>query len=314
MSDSPVREEAARWFQRRVAGGLDASEERRFEAWLRADPVHAQEYRALERIWSRLDELPLQAGGFAPPRRPRAVAMRWAACASFAVVAAVAVAWAYRWHAAQPLFAVAYATGVAERARAALPDGSRIELGAQSRLRVTFYRDRRESALDAGEAYFIVARDVSRPYAVLSGVTTVRVTGTRFSVRRTDDATQVALDEGSIEVANAGGEPQKLVAPAAVRSDAGGLHVLAPADVERLTAWHRGQLVFHDEPLAEVARELSRYRRAPVHVADADAGALRVTGIAFLDRPDAFIDGLAAALPVALERGADGAVTVRAAP
>lgn len=313
-NESPIRQEAARWFQHRIAGDCSAEDEARFAAWLRADAAHAGEYRALEKLWTRLGELPLAAEPASAAIVRRGFPLRWAASAAFAAVAAVTVLLGYRWYVVQPVFTASYATHAAERARADLPDGSKIELSAQSRLRVVFYRDRRESTLESGEAYFTVARDVGQPFRVHAGKTSVRVTGTRFSVRLVDDAAFIALEEGAVEVSAPGAALANLVAPAALESNANGLKPLAAADVERITGWRRGQLIFHDEPLAAVVRELSRYRHAAVAVADAEVGSLKVTGIAFVDRPDTFIEGLATVLPVVVERSADGTVILRGAP
>lgn len=311
--DKAIRQEAARWFQRRIGGDCTPDEEARFHAWLKANPLHTHEYRALEKIWARLDELPLDPE--MPPGRPgRRGFLRAAASAALVVVVATTAVFGYRWHIAQPLYAAHYETRAGERAHVDLPDGSKLELGVRTRLGVTFYRDRREVVLEAGEAYFSVAHDASHPFRVQAGGASVLVTGTRFAVRFVEQAALVALDEGAIEFSATGAETARLAAPAAARSDGNGIGILAAAEVDRLTGWRRGQLVFHDQPLAEVAGEISRYRQKPVTVADAGTAALKVTGIAFVEKPDAFLDGLAGVLPVALERAADGAIVIRALP
>jgi transmembrane sensor len=310
--DNPIRQEAARWFQSRVGVDPAPEDEARFQAWLRADPAHAREYRALERLWSRLDELPRQAP---PPRwRARAPFLRHAASAVLVLVAAIALGAGYRWHQAQPVFTASYETQAGERARTSLPDGSQVELAAGSRLQVVFYRNRRETALATGEAYFAVAKDAQRPFSVEAGGAKVRVTGTKFSVRFVGGSADVALEEGSIELTAPDGAMARLSAPAAARAGVGGVAMLGATEVERLTGWRRGQLVFHDQPLADVVRELSRYRRAPVAVASSDVGALKVTGVALAERPDAFLEGLANVLPVVLERSADGSIALHPAP
>lgn len=310
--DNSIRQEAARWFQRRVGGDSTPGEEALFEAWRRADPARAREYQALEKMWTRLDELPLERQ--LPGCAGRRGFMRAAASVALAVVLATAVVLGYRWHVAQPGYVAQYETRPGERAHVDLPDGSKLELGVRTRLGVAFYRDRREVVLQAGEAYFSVARDASHPFRVQAGGASVLVTGTRFAVRFVDQAALVALDEGSIEFSAPGAKTARMAAPAAARSDGRAIEMLAAAEVDRLTGWRRGQLVFHDQPLAEVAIELSRYRSQPVTVGDPAAAAMKVTGIAFVERPDAFIDGLAGVLPVSLERAVDGTIAIRALP
>lgn len=51
------REAAAYWFTRMRSADLTDTEYTTFEQWFRADPVHRQEYRLLERVWSMAGEL-----------------------------------------------------------------------------------------------------------------------------------------------------------------------------------------------------------------------------------------------------------------
>ncbi|MGH8447147.1 MAG: hypothetical protein ACREVL_17905, partial [Solimonas sp.] len=71
-----------------------------------------------------------------------------------------------------------------------------------------------------------------------------------------------------------------------------------------------GRLVFDRTPLREVLAELQRYRTAPLRLADAQIGGLRVSGVFAVDRGDALLDLLPRILPVTVERAADGSVRV----
>ena len=81
-----------------------------------------------------------------------------------------------------------------------LEDGSRIELNARSRLRVTYSKSLRTVELYDGQALFQVAKDASRPFLVKSGEATVRAVGTQFDVYRKDDHTTVTVLEGRVAV------------------------------------------------------------------------------------------------------------------
>ncbi|MGB8692521.1 MAG: FecR domain-containing protein, partial [Steroidobacteraceae bacterium] len=55
------------------------------------------------------------------------------------------------------------------------------------------------------------------------------------------------------------------------------------------TAWLRRQIVFHDEPLEQVAAEFSRYTAKPIEIATPALRKLRISGVFATDDTDAFI-------------------------
>jgi transmembrane sensor len=93
-----------------------------------------------------------------------------------------------------------YTTDTAEQRTVTLEDGSRIELNARSRLRVTYSKSSRTVELYDGQALFQVAKDAARPFLVKSGEATVRAVGTQFDVHRKDDNTTVTVLEGRVAV------------------------------------------------------------------------------------------------------------------
>ncbi len=70
--------------------------------------------------------------------------------------------------------------------RKQLPDGTVVRLHPQAELRypAAFAADRREVEF-AGEAFFDVAKDASRPFSITSGKMKIQVVGTSFNVRAT---------------------------------------------------------------------------------------------------------------------------------
>lgn len=80
-----------------------------------------------------------------------------------------------------------------------LPDGSSVTLNRHSSLRYDkTFRSRRVRL--AGEAFFSVQRDPSRPFIVEVNAMTVRVLGTSFNVKQTDTQTEVVVKTGHVEV------------------------------------------------------------------------------------------------------------------
>jgi transmembrane sensor len=228
-----ILEEASAWFIEFRAGSQSGTSHTEFVHWLTRSPEHIRAYleisgtytqlpkpgaipedsvsallnRARARVQDGVTPLPEltstmlpAAGGRASAQPPRAVEMRrptlwrvWTLAATILVAIGAGAAW---FHAQRGL----YTTDTAEQRTVTLEDGSRIELNARSRLRVTYSKTVRTVELYDGQALFQVAKDASRPFLVKSGEATVRAVGTQFDVYRKDDHTTVTVLEGRVAV------------------------------------------------------------------------------------------------------------------
>lgn len=318
---SPAREEAAAWFARVRAGALDPAQQEALAHWRAASAANEHEYRALERIWDlagRMDPERLLALAEEAPRASARKPGRWrhaGAAMACALLLGVAVG-GYQWHRAQPVFAGEARTALGERKSVPLPDGSSVDVNTGTQLQVRYYRDRRVVELAAGEATFSVNPDAQRPFIVEAGSGSVKVTGTRFNVRRDGGEVAVAVLSGRVEVsgtAPGARAPAMLTAGLAVRVDgAGSVGEVRRTDVAALTAWRDGKLVFDDAPLAEVLRELSRYSAKPIRLADTRVGQMRLSSTFRVNDTDALLEALPRILPVQVGRLPDGSAEISA--
>lgn len=308
---APHDEAAARWALRRREG-LDADGRAALQAWLDADPRHAQAFAELEATLAQVARLPRHEverlrAGFVPRRPPRRLQH---AASAVVAVAAFGVAWTAwdRWS-MQPRFEQQYTTQRGEQLAVTLPDaaddGSRVRLDTATRLDVRLYRDRRELRLHDGRASFAVHHDTKRPFHVRAGTLDVVVTGTRFTVRLTRDGldagrTVVEVEQGRVLV-SAGDDaaPVELHAGQALAADAAGrpgpVHALAAA-----APWREGRISFDGVPLAQALAEFERYGPTGVVVRDPAVGALRVGGSWRVGDARLFADSLPELLPVRL--------------
>src|SRR6202034_3567232 len=94
-----------------------------------------------------------------------------------------------------------YVTVPGVRQEFALPDGSRITLGGDTKLVVRFAANVRTIKLDHGEAFFRVQHDPQRPFVVHAAGGTTTAVGTAFEVRQYANRVQVWVREGAVEVA-----------------------------------------------------------------------------------------------------------------
>ncbi|MBC3257825.1 FecR family protein [Pseudomonas paralactis] len=308
--DKRARDEAAQWFVRLQDGPLNAEERQRFDAWRAEQPEHQYEFDVLQGLWSATDLLSqprLQALCDAPAERPRrAAVLRYAVAAS---VVAIAVGLGLVSGLGQPKpYSAEFSTRVGEQRQVALPDGSVMDLNSRSVVAVHYEKGRRGIELKQGEAMFSVEHDASRPFVVAAGAGQVTVTGTRFDVRRDDEQTRVVVEAGTVKVQGQASTPiVTLTAGRGTHVDTQGQVAAAYAvNPEELTAWRTGKLVFNNATLAEVAREVSRYREQPLRVTTPAVGNLRLTSVFNANDTDALLKALPHILPVALRALPDG--------
>ncbi|MEN8641919.1 FecR family protein [Pseudomonas sichuanensis] len=306
----PVGEQAAAWFARVQDAPGDAELQAALQQWLAQDARHRDEYRRLTQLWRAAELIPrqrLQALCAPEPVRqlPRRRLLRQALAAGVAI-AALGLGWS-GWHYQRLNHQDTLQTALGERRQFDLPDGSQLQLNSGTRLSVDFSAGRRHVLLSQGEAMFIVAHDTSRPFVVSTAQGEVTVTGTRFDVRQDLASTRVAVEQGSVRVQGAGDGLAQLGAGQGSHIDAHG-KVAAPyaIDVDSLTAWRQGKLVFDNTPLSEVVVEVSRYRAQPLRVAPGKVAGLRLSSSFSTDDPDALLRALPSILPVAIKQHADG--------
>ena len=227
----------------------------------RADPLEGRDLPtpSLVELRSRQSGQPRSGRPARHSRRARTA--RWAVAAAAAAMILIAL----RVSVAPPgvddggLSASEFVTDQAEMVTASLDDGSVVRLAPESRLRVAPVAHRREVWLD-GEAFFAVARDSARPFAVRTRAGSVEVLGTRFDLRVVGDELRLVVTEG--KVAAVSGEHRTLVRAGQIAHvrDGGPPVVESAVKVDSLLAWAGGFIVFQNTPLHQVARELeSRY-------------------------------------------------------
>lgn len=279
--------EAVRWHAR--LRGADADVLAAHATWLAADPRHHSAMAEVESLYGRL-EGPVQAE--IHPHRPRHAGHR-RGLAGLAVAAGLILAVTAGVHWPDTHDA---STAVGESKEVALADGSKVTLNTHSAIDVDIDGGHREVRLVRGEAFFQVAHDATRPFTVHTEYGQARVLGTVFDVRLDDRQTRVGVVEGRVAVQGGAGETLTLLAGDAATLDASGAHAAADGEADALSAWTRGQLVFYRAPLADVMREIDRYRHGATWVRGDTLRRLPVSGAFDVHDPDKALDAVVASL------------------
>ncbi len=325
LPDPAADEQAALWAARLDGAELSSAHRRELAAWLADGPAHRALLSQYCQFSADLEQrLPLLEGikdevaeaRNAPETATPRPWLRRPIWAGVALAAAAAVALVF-WPARPKTGIRDIATTVAQRQSLTLPDGSQVELNAQTSLRVEFTAQERRLRLASGEAFFAVNKDPAHPFVVESPAGSVRVTGTKFAVRsEAPSALEVTVVEGSVQARPVGPSGQP-AAPVVLKpgqqlsAGPGGIAVrqLSPENLQNALAWRHGQVVFADTPLHEALDRFARYHGRGL-TATADAAGLRIGGRFGLDDLDGFLAALEEVLPVRVTHDLSGTVQI----
>jgi transmembrane sensor len=341
-SRAAITDQAAAWFVTHRAGALDERQRTQFFVWLKASPIHMEEYLSIAALESSLGAatedpetsleslleaarrdtsaqvLDLRSGLAAsarPPQRARASNPWWlgaAALAGIGMVAAVLV-WAFgegQWL----TLPKSYETTHGGQGTWQLADGSVLHLNTDSSVTVRFSDHERLVTLRQGQALFEVAHEAARPFRVSAGDSSTVAVGTEFDVYRRGDATQITVVKGRVVVypgasapataGMAGDEHSLSVSAGQQVTVRSGILPAAPinADLRRAVAWLERQIAFDQQPLDEVAEEFNRYNRISFEIDDPRLRALPVSGIFDAYDPASFAAFLGSLDGVRVER------------
>lgn len=133
-----------------------------------------------------------------------------------------------------------------------LPDGTEVTLQEGATLRYAANYNETERRIDlAGQAFFAVNKDKTRPFLVSNAETELRVTGTAFNLRIEGGELEVEVSEGSVELRK-GADVVPVKANECGTAVSGKPNVVRPAPHLNRHAWRTGKLYFQDAELAVV--------------------------------------------------------------
>lgn len=321
-----IETRAAQWLAREDAGALDAAAQTALNDWLEADLSHRIAWLRLRRAWQEAGELSAlrdaDSAGRALPfawfawRRPQWLSPGyWTRPAWGMALATVLMAVSLAWLALPYLglqrgaAAASFAAGAKNLQLVALADGSRVTLEPESKVRVAVSKRERRVWLEAGTAFFDVAKDPAHPFVVSAGNKRITVLGTKFAVYLEGDKTRVVVLEGRVKVEDADGE----VGPAAVMTHgqvalAEGSSMLIQQkpdqDISNSLSWRTGRLVFDREKVADIAAEFNKYNSTKIVVAGSIA-AQEMSGSFDPHNAQGFVNLLAAGYPISVRIDGD---------
>jgi ferric-dicitrate binding protein FerR (iron transport regulator) len=165
-----------------------------------------------------------------------------------------------------------------------LNDGTKVTLNSGSELLYpeTFEGSKREVYLN-GEAYFEVAHNPSKSFLVHSGKVVTSVLGTSFNVMAYPAMSRMSVTvlSGKVAVKNTSTEKLVTLLPKQRASLSAGKDAFAVdsvKDVAEMIAWSKGELVFENATLEEIALKVGNKFGINVKVLNKDKKERRITG------------------------------------
>jgi transmembrane sensor len=315
-----VNEQAAEWFIRLRDRDLTMVDRRKFVRWLKQSPSHIAEFMRLCQLYGRVKRAKVptltpekvessvitlgQRDVALVEKRPpgffslRGVRFAAAACclALVGVIANIA------------LSSNTIETRISEWRKVQLADGSRVSVGPDTLLQVSYGDDIRRIHLRRGEALFEVAKDASRPFIVDAGGAVARAVGTRFGVERRNNSVLVTVNEGKVAVVRADqaaaleNSVDLRIALALEKDERVKVAINTPTvplhkekvDSTAELAWAHGQLSLQQRTVREAVLEFNRRNRLQLVIDDPAIESWHVCCLFDAGNPEEFARSIAA--------------------
>ena len=296
--------QAAQWVERMSRPVLDSDAAADLDRWILQDPRHVDSYARMSALWqsgeleAALDDKaaslhPSNDDDIAPAPQLRRLRPSWRRAVP--LVAALCVVLSIGLAAPRLLVhSATYATGLGQGRTVALQDGSTIRMDAETRIRVRITPWSRDITLERGEAFFDVAHERLRPFAVDTGAARVSVLGTAFDIDRIGDDTRVIqVYRGLVSIDAGVGRQWRLPAGSGLELAGGRVRSLT-VGVGKHPDWMDGWLEANEMPVSQLVQKLNRVSPRPIELADPALGELLVTGRFPTNDPEGVLDAIAA--------------------
>jgi transmembrane sensor len=278
--------EAYDWLIRLTSGAATVDDAKALKEWLSRGPAHEQAFCKANALWEQI--------GYAPAHcdvatvngpRPALIGMGRRAVLTGAVAASVAGWLVVRppmqlWP-SWPELAADYRTGAGERKQIGVAGGV-VDLNTRTSLVLQSGQGPDAVALIAGEVA-VAAR--SGPFGVVAAGGRTVGSAASFNVRLDEQTVCSTCLEGEVSVEYQG---RRATVRRGQQVRYGGRELTEAMTIDPVivTAWHRGMLVLHNEPLSRVVEEVNRYRPGRIFLLDRTLGKRQIDVSLRLDRID----------------------------
>jgi transmembrane sensor len=310
-----LKDEAIDWLIRLSEENCSTADRQAFEKWINQSIAHQTTYEEISRRMDWLERVAKMdihtrknALHYAKNKRRRIKKYR----VRFAVTVCVFLTFGLATFSSEGWYGMNHYYQVARgnHETITLADGSNMEINTDSEVNVRINHWQRSVDVLRGEVYFRVAHDPNKPFIVNAGAGRTIDIGTEFDVYRQPEKVIIAVQEGRVRV-----EAKKnidLVASQATAYNQSGDFVGLPSklNVDSVTAWRQGKVVFNNQRLDEVLAEIGRYHNTKLSLAELNLANNKVSGTFFIDRLENNLSTIANSLNLTLHRLDNGEIVL----
>lgn len=299
MSATPISREiaheAAQWFLRLQAADADEQAHQACARWRSAHAEHERAWQLAARFSTQIQSIPASVGR-ATLQRPAVLDRRMALKALTSLVILGSLGLTLSRSATLDSLMADASTGVGERRRITLPDGSELHLNTDSAVDIRFSAEARRLHLRRGEVFIKTATD-PRPLLLTSARGAFQPLGTRFSVQQQAGQDLLQVTEGAVMATPVNASQGALLIAAGEQATVTERQVTKlPVSVKSVD-WIDGVLRVEQMRLSDFTAQLNRYRHGWIRCAP-EVAQLRISGAFQLADTDAALRALALTFPV----------------
>jgi transmembrane sensor len=279
---SAAQKEAIRWQSRLSDKKCSDKVKQDFDHWLASSPENADAFQMIQYFWDQLEDL--QSAAEPELKEARCFAKKSQASRRYRNITLTLLLLVFGLVAAQPNLALKtvsrhYQTARGDTVSINLSDGGSIKLNTDSDIRVADIFSWRKAWLEKGEAWFTIHHNSQKPFEVFAGKGHIWDIGTQFNVLNESNKTTVTVQEGEVALGTDNIEELTLTASQQSGFDNQG-NVLEKTEIspELIGSWRSGVLIFQNQSLTEVLKQLSRYHQAEFTVLDPGIQGLAISG------------------------------------
>ncbi len=324
-----IMEQAARWFARSRAEDFTKEQQTCLDEWLKADPDHRAAFNETQAAWNDIGHLaaPSSASSMSAAARRRVFfRIPRLAMAGLALMAGLFFCVFYfksdliTWRNLHTGKEISYQTGQGEMREITLPDGSHVEINGNTFFSIRFNPWQRNVSLKTGEIFFDVQHDADRPFEIRARNGLIRVLGTRFHVRNLRGLVSVDVEAGRVRVCS-GLEKSSGISRGLSRNEriitdgqgldyrrAGPVGSIRKAELDRLSAWREGKIVFRSARLDAVIKELGHHYGVRIILVDRKMGEKHFTGTFNAHDLDEILEAITISFSLTAKKASSGAV------
>ena len=294
-----VREDAAAWLSRVQLGTAD---EDAFEQWRNEHPVHALEFTRAFANWEAMRGVVSSNDRrrVADPITRRRLLRIAAGGAALAIGGAFWVSRHRGW--------TTLVTEVGKTRKVSLPDLSELELNTSTEVAWKFAQNRSVIQLVRGEISVTLRPGVNALF-LSTGLVATLLSG-QYNARYLNSLLRLTVIQGAALIddpAKPPTNPADVAAAGQTVSVAKGqsLKIGTEPDLESTTAWRKGEIVFHDQPLVAAITEYNRYLTKKIVIEAPQAEIQPVGGRFTTTQPQTFLQAVCLSLDLQLTETAD---------